>query len=50
VTGPNKERRDPFEFLFPHLALAIRDENHQKGSCDALKGREKVPVPADKGN
>jgi hypothetical protein len=50
ATRPNRERRNPFEFPFSHLALAIRDENHQKGGCDALNGREKVPVPAVLGN
>ncbi len=29
---------------------AIRDENYPEGGCDTLSGREKVPVPADRGN
>ena len=50
ATRPHKERRDPFEFLFPHVALAIRDENPPTRGCNALKGRAKVPVPLDRRN
>jgi hypothetical protein len=50
ATRPHKERRDPFEFLFPHVALAIRDENLPTRGCNTLKGRAKVPVPLDRRN
>ena len=50
ATRPNKERREPFEFPFSHLILAIRDENHRKGGCGTLKGHEKVLVLVDLGN
>ena len=50
ATRPNTERRDPSEFPFSHLVLAIRDENHPRGSWDTLNGRQKVPVPGEMGN
>jgi hypothetical protein len=50
VTRPNRERRDSLDLPFLRLALAIYAENDRNGGDDPLKGREKVPVPADKGN
>jgi hypothetical protein len=49
ATRPNKEHRDAHESPFSHLALAIRNENPRNRGCNTLKGREKVPVPADRG-
>jgi hypothetical protein len=50
ATRPNKEHHYSLEFPFLHLALAIRDENDRTGGGDMLNGREKVPVPPDRGN
>ncbi len=47
---PNKEHHDSLEFPFFHLALAICAENDRNGGYGPLNGREKVPVPVDKGN
>jgi hypothetical protein len=50
ATRPNKEYHDSLEFLFLRLALAIRAENDRNEGYDPPNSREKVPVPADKGN
>ena len=50
ATRPNKEHHDSLEFPFSHLTLAIGAKNDRNGGDDPLNGREKVPVPADRGN